>query len=105
MTSTQDIKELETALRVILAEVLPIDDLRMIAVQQRELLEKMDKLNATVYGNGKEGLTTTVSRLDRWMISVQNILNEILKWGLLLLIGGGGGWLVYLASSHNMIVK
>ena len=103
MADTQDIKELETALRVILTEVLPLDDLKVIAEQNKHLLELVEHHNLTLYGNGKEGLTTTVSRIDRWVTSVQNVLNSILNWALIFILGGAAVWLFILGSSHGLV--
>lgn len=87
--SQQEVKEIEAIFRVVVGEVVPVNEIRVVAAQQKEILEKLGKHNDTLYGNGKEGLTTTVSRLDHWAKSVQDTLQDILKWALIAGVGGG----------------
>jgi hypothetical protein len=41
------------------------------------LTSGVERLNHTVYGNGKEGLTTTTARIDERLIAVTESVNEL----------------------------
>lgn len=68
-----------------------------------EICKKLDKYESTLYGNGKEGLTTTVSRLDRWATSVQKTINDVVTWVLIAVLGGSTALLLILSANHGLI--
>lgn len=98
----KEVKELEIMFRAIVEDVLPVAELRVIAEQQKLMLELVNKHNTTLYGNGKEGLTSTVSRIDRWVSNAQKIVDNIV-WALVALGGGGIAYALILAVQHGLI--
>lgn len=82
--SAQDVKELETALRVVLSEVLE----EKFGERFEQLQKATDKLHDTIYGNGKEGLVSVVNRHERLLVGASNLVLAIVTPLLIALIIG-----------------
>jgi hypothetical protein len=104
MLDQRDLKQLETIIRVTLAEqdrdgghtctqtdvINRLDkNLDLLTQQHAQILEMVKKHELTLYGDGKEGgLTTTMKGVQDFVKSNQALGNKVIEWLLLLFLGG-----------------